>query len=81
MINELKYEAVDGRLVNRVTGQAIPEDEPVFIFRAKDKMAAGAMAVYRGVLPFGEHRSNVDKVIEAFREFAENKPERMKNPD
>jgi hypothetical protein len=44
---ERKYDAVDGKIVNRATGKPIPDDEPIVIFRAKDKLAVLAHKVGR----------------------------------
>jgi hypothetical protein len=49
---EPKY-GIDGRtarIINRATGQPIPDDEPVIIFRAKDDMALEALTAYRNAL-------------------------------
>lgn len=43
---ESKFDAVDGRLVNRATGEPIPDDEPVFVLRAKDASAVKALVTY-----------------------------------
>ena len=40
-MNEPKYQIVGDKIVNRASGEAIPEDEPVIIFRARDVHAAG----------------------------------------
>jgi hypothetical protein len=48
-LQETKYKVdpATGRLANRYTGQLIPDDEPVMIFRAKDAMAMEALTAYR----------------------------------
>ena len=39
MLNESKYRIEGDSLVNKKTGIPIPDEEPVFVFRAKDKRA------------------------------------------
>lgn len=43
---EPKYGISDGRIVNRRPGEAIPDDEPVFVLRAKDRLAIRALTAY-----------------------------------
>jgi hypothetical protein len=71
----------DGRIVNRATGKPIPDDEPVFILRAKDVHASAALAAYLRELEEIEHRAAVQARIDAFDAFAAAHPERMKYPD
>lgn len=68
-------------ICNRATGVAIPDDEPIFIFRARDKYAAKALAVYSVFCCNQEHVDVVHKRIRDFERFAEDHPERMKDPD
>ena len=46
MINEPKYDIEDGRIVNASTRVPIPDDEPIMIFRAKDRKAMCAISAY-----------------------------------
>lgn len=72
----------DGRIVNRATGKPIPDDEPVFILRAKDMLASAALLAYLdeiGADP--EHAAAVQKRIDAFDAFAAAHPERMSFPN
>ena len=85
LAQEPKY-TVDGHsIINRASGEAIPPDEPVFIFRARDKLAVRALLNYAdqiGRLPgSGEHFAAVRKRVKHFRAFASRHPERMKTPD
>jgi hypothetical protein len=70
-----------GRLVNKQTGVPIPDDEPVFIFRAKDKYALAILVGYQIVCANLEHKALINKSIQAFRDFANANPELMKEPD
>ena len=76
-----KYIIIDGVLANASTRQVIPEDEPVFIIRAQDVWAAETLIVYRDLCENPAHQQAVDNRIMDFCDFAENKPERMKEPD
>lgn len=78
---EPKYTVLGGRLVNRASGAAIPDDEPVFIFRARDLHAREALEAYACVLTPGEHRDAVVQRVADFARFAEEFPDRMKVPD
>lgn len=80
---EPKYKFVPGRgVVNRFTDEAIPPEEPIFIFRAKDARAAGKLEDYAREFPIGSEHHSAIKAREAqFRQFARDYPERMKEPD
>lgn len=78
---ESKFDCVAGQLVNRSTGDPIPNDEPVFVLRAKDLHALTAIRAYIAVLENPEHREAVARRAEQFEQFAEHHPERMKVPD
>ena len=90
LMNELDqsaddYVIVEADLENRASGEAIPEDEPVFVFRARDALALSALVAY--------HKSCIEESVDAvhsdvvlcriahFTEFAVEHPERLKNPD
>jgi hypothetical protein len=74
----------DGYLINRASGERIPDDEPVFIFRARDVFASQAIGYYLGLIagqtPI-EHQNAVRSRVRDFERFAANHPERMKTPD
>lgn len=78
---EPKYTIRNGRIVNRASGEPIPDDEPVFIFRARDKLAVGALLAYSMKGLTGNHYAAVRKRVKHFRAFASRHPERMKIPD
>ena len=78
---ESKYEAQEGQIINRATGVPIPEDEPVFVLRAKDRQALRALRYYRDGLKNPPHVVAVNQRIEQFEAFADAHPERMKEPD
>lgn len=70
-----------GRIVNRDTGKAIPDDEPVMIFRAQDKRAVPALWGYHDACVDLAHRAVIKARIADFERFAEAHPERTKEPD
>ncbi len=86
---EPKYQAVmtrgdngrESRLINRATGEAIPDDEPVFIFRARDVHAIDALKLYKAQCEDEQHRDVVEERISDFRRFAVQHADRMKEPD
>lgn len=71
----------DGRITNRATGKPIPDDEPVFILRAKDHLATAALQAYLERIDDLEHATEVQKRIDAFDDFAAAHPERMSWPN
>lgn len=80
-IQEPKYDVnADGRLFNRETGNVIPDDEPVFILRARDIHAVYALQCYIDVCQIDGHKSVVRKRIGEVADFAINHPDRMREP-
>lgn len=77
---EPKYGITGHRLRNRHTGEFIPEDEPVFIFRARDVHAVAILEAYHGLLTVKEHADAVDGRIADFTRFAQEHPDRMHEP-
>ena len=79
---EPKYTVNGHAIVNRASGEEIPADEPVFIFRARDMYAANNIRLYAGLFPReSSHYAAVIGRIEDFLRFAQQHPERMKEPD
>lgn len=79
-----KYEARDGQIVKKTTGEPIPEDEPIFILRGRDRLALLVIASY---LNFalddkctGYHIQGIAKALTAFAKFQEEHKDRMKQP-
>ena len=70
-----------GSIVNRASGEAIPDDEPIMIFRARDKHAREAIAYYQSRCKNTLHGEVIQRRFEAFDKFASDHPERMKEPD
>lgn len=81
---ESKYTVNDeGRIINRATGVAIPDDEPIIIFRAKDvHTRATSRRYYDLILETGSlHAQSCFERYQRFIAFAERHPERMRKPD
>lgn len=81
MLQDRKYEFRDGQIVNRASGEVIPADEPVFVFRARDRNAAFLLKRYQEVCVDADHQKAIEKRIEDFEKFAKANPDRMKEPD
>jgi hypothetical protein len=78
---EPKYDVdYHNRIMNRETCEPIPDDEPIFILRAKDKNAALAIAYYKKLCANEKHQEDVNRRLHDFVEFAHNHPERMSEP-
>ncbi len=78
---EPKYGIRDGQIVNRRSGVPIPDDEPVFIFRAKDRPAVRILTAYFSAIEDPEHARTVAARLDDFKRFAREHPERMKDLD
>jgi hypothetical protein len=70
-----------GRIVNRSSGDPIPDDEPVMIFRAQDRHARLAIAAYLSLVNNPDHAAVVKSRLLDFDAFALAHPDRMKEPD
>lgn len=81
MLQDRKYEFLEGVVRNRASLEVIPFDEPVFVFRARDRHALEAIEHYACQVPNNEHRAAIEVRIADFARFAEKHPERMKEPD
>lgn len=79
--------SIDGereRIVNTVTGVPIPDDEPVFLLRARDQHARRALQAYlifcREYGCQESHLHGVEAAVVAFQRFLRANPDRMKEP-
>lgn len=79
-----KYHIENDQVVKTTNGVAIPEDEPVILFRARDHNALLVLRSYMdicksdGCTPY--HLEGIQRVIDLFEKFKEQHPERMKQP-
>jgi hypothetical protein len=71
-------------LIKRSNEDPVPEDEPVFILRARDHLAVAAIEYYERLsLADGcndYHQGGMVRVIAAFKEWAAQNPDKMKQP-
>lgn len=64
-----KHDIVDNRIVNRKTGEPIPDDEPIFILRARDPFSTSAIEAYALDVPSSQVAEVKERLLafEAFR--------------
>ena len=71
-------------IVKTATGEPIPPDEPMILFRARDRHAALMLRYYLDLCRQDEctdfHIRGINNRIDAFEQFAEEHGERMKQP-
>lgn len=76
--------STDGvRIFNTVSEEEIPDDEPLFLLRARDWYALVAINAYQGATESecnDLHKAGIQQVREKFCQFAAEHPERMKQP-
>lgn len=92
---ESKY-TIDGtHIINRESLKPIPHYEPVFVFRARDQLAAAVLQRYLTLIlwyetkhgvnmennDYSAHYKAVERRLEDFKRFAIEYPEHMKHPD
>lgn len=78
---EPKYTTNGRAIINRASGEEIPAEEPVFIFRARDVHAATILRKYASIIEDNNHRNVVIDRWHEFVAFAKTYPGRMKQPD
>ena len=79
-MHERKYKIMDGRIVKKSNEVPIPDSEPLFVLRAKDRKALPALLAYLMILDNLDQKAEVTKSINDFRRFQEEHPERMGEP-
>lgn len=80
MAEDRKFKFEEGRFVNRVSGEAIPDDEPVILFRARDNHAIPTLLAYLDMVADPHHRQAVMDRLEEFSSYRAAHPERLKEP-
>ena len=78
---EPKYNVVRGKIVNRETAKAIPDDEPVFIFRGNDPHLLHVLREYKKLCKNGNHKKCVQVRINQIHEFQKAHMDRVGEPD
>jgi hypothetical protein len=81
--NTLKYK-VEGKIVKTSTGEEIPEDEPVFILRARDRLAIRLLRHYRTLCELDGcteyHLNGIKRTIKVFFDFSQEHKEKLRQP-
>jgi hypothetical protein len=70
----------NGELYNLETGSVIPDDEPVFILRARDIHAVDTLEFYFQQCHVEGHKQVVSNRIQQFYDFADKNQDRMRYP-
>ncbi len=82
-INEM-FHVENDRLIKTSNGQAVPEDEPIFLIRGRDRLALETLRHHREIAALDGctqyYMDGMDRVIDKFIRFNEEHPERMKQP-
>ncbi|MEO1168596.1 MAG: hypothetical protein AAFW97_07810 [Pseudomonadota bacterium] len=58
-MQEPKYDFQGGKVINRASGKAIPDDEPVMVFRARDFHASPMIKYYADLVKDPMHKGVV----------------------
>ena len=80
MAEDRKFKFENGRFVNRVSGEPIPDDEPVIIFRARDWHSLPLLRFYQSMVSDPHHQRAVQDRIDEFEAFQTANSARMKEP-
>lgn len=80
MAEDRKFKFEGGKFINRVSGEAIPEDEPVILFRARDRHAVEVLRYYRSLAQDEHHKQAIVDRIDEFMAYARDHEDRMKEP-
>ena len=79
-----RYHIKDDRIIKTSNDDVVPEDEPLILIRAHDRLALNLLKSYLaecekdGCTPY--QLASIDNRIAAFRKFSIDHPERMKQP-
>ena len=81
---DLKYKVEGNKIIKRSNGEAIPDDEPIFILRGRDRLSLRTVAYYLtqssldGCTMY--HIDGIHEAIQKFRDFQIKHSELMKQP-
>jgi len=79
--NDPKYDFQDNRIVNVASGEKVPEDEPVFVFLARDVHTMDLLRAYGRRVKDPYHQKTVQNRIDVFEQWQRDNPGKMKEPD
>jgi hypothetical protein len=74
MAEDRKFKFENGQFVNRVSGEPIPDDEPVIIFRARDRHTLPLLHFYLELVADPHHQRAVQDRIDEFAAFQKSHP-------
>jgi hypothetical protein len=80
MAEDRKFKFENGQFVNRKSGEAIPVDEPVILFRARDRHAYDVLRAYLTMASDPHHREAIKDMMALFADYQQRHPDRMKEP-
>ena len=80
MAEDRKFKFEDGCFINRVSGEAIPDEEPVIIFRARDVHTLAILRLYQTLANEPHHQRAIQDRIDEFSAYQERYPTRLKEP-
>ncbi len=80
MAEDRKFKFENGQFVNRVSGEPIPDDEPVIIFRARDRHALQVLNFYLRTVEDDHHKQAIRDRIGEFGAFRDANEDLMKEP-
>lgn len=79
-----KYHIEDEQIIKTSNGESVPDDEPMILFRASDRLALAMLHIYRVLNQIdgcSDHQINeVNAMLYRFLDFSVKHPERMKQP-
>jgi len=79
-----KFHVEGDQIIKTHNGEPIPDDEPVFIIRGRDKLAVTTLLLYKAISEADGcndwHFDLLNEEIKDFKKFREEHPERMKQP-
>lgn len=79
-----KFHVEGDQIVKTTNGEVLPEDEPLFLIRARDHLALKLLGEYAklseqdGCTEY--HMAGISNALAAFMQFRVDHPERMKQP-
>lgn len=79
-----KFSIVGNQIVKKSNNEAIPPDEPLFLLRARDRLAVPILRIYEQLSIVDRcndyHFNALNGSIQIFEKFAKEHPNRMKQP-
>lgn len=81
VVQDPKYRFENFRVFNRFTNEQIPDDEPVFVFRARDTKSIRVLIDYATACDNPDHQGAVLKRVADFLEWQRINPGKVKEPD